>query len=137
MIERFFLPNGFMCAQPLIHDVRGCAFDDFHDFGQWEHALTSFVDQRRENQMDVIWHDHDHPKVVPLLVIVPAAIEDDLPRPVGQNAAILRDKRDEMRLIVPLQMRQVSAVESHQDILTPQAVYLAVEVKKIRGLVPK
>jgi hypothetical protein len=50
-------------------------------------------------------------------MIVHTAIEYDLPRPICQDPPILGNKRDEIRLVVPLQMRQVAAREGHRTFL--------------------
>ncbi len=54
----------------------------------------------------MVWHHDRHAKVVSLLVIMHAAIQHNLPSPIGQNAAVFGDEGDEMRLgVVALQMR--------------------------------
>src|SRR5258706_13809218 len=111
MIERFLLPDDFMCAQLAIDGMRRRSLDGLHDLGKGKDSSAHFICEWRENQVDVIGHDHNDAQVVSLAVIMPAAIEHDLPRPICQGSPILRYECDEVRLVVALQMRQIAAIK--------------------------
>jgi hypothetical protein len=50
-------------------------------------------------------------------IIMAATAQNNIACPFGQNAALLCDKGDEMRLCVSLQMRQIAPIKSHTTIV--------------------
>lgn len=84
--------------------------------------------------MHMIRHDDRHAQIVCLLMIMPATIEHDLTCPIRQDAAILRNKRDEMWLVVALQVRKIAAIKGHERIVARDAVVrLEIEREKLCG----
>ena len=78
--------------------------------------MATFIGKRRKNHVNMVGHD-GHAQVISFVVIVHAAIERDLTRPIRQYAAMFRNEGDEMRLVIALQMRQIATIESHQTFL--------------------
>ena len=64
--------------------------------------------------MDMIGHHYRNVQVVSDAMIVDAAPEHELTSPFRHNPAIFRHKRNEVRLIVALKVRQVATIERHR-----------------------
>jgi hypothetical protein len=88
-----------------------------HDLDQRNDRLPPVVDQWRQYHMNVVGHHHRNFKAIARAVIVDAAPQHNIAGPVWQNAAKLSAKRDEVRRVIALHMRQVAAVELHSGIL--------------------
>jgi hypothetical protein len=63
-----------------------------------------WIDQRRENQMNVIRHDDCRVQVEGELILMQAAIECDLASAVGKNPSMVCAERQKVRLVVALQI---------------------------------
>jgi len=61
----------------------------------------------------VVGHNNRNVKLIFGAVIAAAALENDIPCPFRQDRTMLRDERYEVRLVVALQMRQISSIEGH------------------------
>jgi len=69
------------------------------------------VDQRSEDQVNMIRHDHSRVKKMLGVAVVKTASQSDRSRHVRQNPPLERTKCNKVPLVVALQMRQFSAVE--------------------------
>jgi hypothetical protein len=63
--------------------------------------------------MNVIRHHHRDVQIVLCVVVMAAAGKDNAPVLIGQYSAILGHKRDEVRLVVTLQVRQITTIKAH------------------------
>lgn len=68
--------------------------------------------------MDVVRHDYCHVQQVTFFVVVKTALKNDVAGPLGEDTTLVRDKRQEVRTAAFLDMRQVSAIEGHAEVLT-------------------
>jgi hypothetical protein len=116
-IERFLLPHSSTVLETMIDGMSRSAFYRLHDFCQRNDQLSRRIDQRSQNHMHVIGHDHRGVQLITDSIIMPAAAQNDVARPFGQNPSPFRNKSDEMRFRVALQMRQIAAVEGHTAIV--------------------
>ena len=65
----------------------------------------------------MVRHHHRYTQAVFLAVRECASIEYDLSRPVWKLAAFVGHKCNEMRLVIPLVVRQISSVKTHARII--------------------
>jgi hypothetical protein len=65
----------------------------------------------------VIRHHDCHIKIVFGLMSVNTTVEHDRSSPIRQNPAMSCSKRDEVRFVITLEMRQIAPVERHLLIL--------------------
>jgi hypothetical protein len=79
-----------------------CERDDLEEYG---------IDQRRENQMNVIGHDDRRVQVEGVLILMQAAIECDLASAVGKNPSMVCAEGQKMRLVVALQMGKIAPIK--------------------------
>ena len=63
--------------------------------------------------MYVIRHDKGNSKSIRFLVVVYAAVQDDVSSPFGKNAPKSRTESHEVRREVALHVRQIAAIELH------------------------
>jgi hypothetical protein len=103
---------------PAINDVRRGAFDRPQNVGQWKHLIASFIDQRSQNQVDVIWHDHGDVKLVFDAVIMRTGSQNDIASRRRKNPPELGHKSYKKRSIVALKMGKIAPVELHASILS-------------------
>ena len=57
MIERLFLPNRALPFHPLIDLPSGGALNAAHDLNKGKYLTSPLIDQRSENDVNMIWHD--------------------------------------------------------------------------------
>src|SRR5438874_10476243 len=79
-----------------------------------DNATTFVIDRRNKYDVDMIGHHYRNVQVVSDAMIVDAAPEHELTSPFRHNPAIFRHKRNEVRLIVALKVRQVATIERHR-----------------------
>ena len=113
MVEGFVLPDGCMRFSATIDPVSRSGFDCLHDLGKRHDEHTLRVHDWCEDEMDVVRHDNRSMQVVAHVVVVAAALKDNVASLGWQVGAMLSDESDEVGLVAALQMRQVTAVESH------------------------
>ena len=113
MVERFFLPDSPTAAQALVDRSRRGSFDQLHDSGQREYLLSLLVHEWSKNHVNMVWHDHYHVEFIPNPMVMAARQQDDIPGDRWQYPSKLRDKGDEVRREIPLQVRQITAVKLH------------------------
>jgi hypothetical protein len=111
------LPDGAMILNAAIDRTRRRPFDCLHDLDQRNDRLPLVVSRWRQYQMNVVGHHHRRFKAIPRAVIVDTTSQHNIAGPVWQDAAELGAKRDEVRRMIALHMRQVAAVELHSGIL--------------------
>ncbi len=63
--------------------------------------------------MNMIGHYDGHFQAISSAVIVNAASQHNVARPLGQDATKLGAKRDEVRCVVALHVRQIATIELH------------------------
>jgi hypothetical protein len=104
MIKRFRLPNFSRSLQDLIDLMGRGSLDSIHDFTEGPYRRSLLMDQRRENQVNVVRHYNRRLHIDLCTVIVPAAIENDRSNAFGKNPALISAKRQKVRFVVSLQM---------------------------------
>src|SRR5258708_39623082 len=100
MVERFLLPNRVARTKPLVDSSGRKGFHSPKDLVERINSPTFHVCQWREYQVNVVGHHHCDIEVVPFSMTVRATVEHDRSCPVGQRAALLSNKRDEMRDVI-------------------------------------
>ncbi len=102
-----------MSSQSLVDRTCGGSFDSPHNFNERNNLAPLFVDPWREDHVDMIGHDDRDIGLISDAMIMAARRKRNIPGPVRQGATRSCDERDEMRLEIPLQVRQIAAVELH------------------------
>jgi hypothetical protein len=93
--------------------MRRCSLNRLRDLRQRHNKAALFINQRRENQVDVIRHYHCHMQLISAAMIMSTAIQHNIPRPRRHSPPPFRHKRNEMWFGITLQMRQITPVERH------------------------
>jgi hypothetical protein len=112
MIKRFRLPNPPLSVEGLVDLVSRSSFDGIHDLGERENFHGLVIDQRSEDQVNVIRHDDRDLEVEPLLVVVQTACEHDGAHVSRQYPAMVSAEGHKMLCVIDLKMRQLSAIKS-------------------------
>jgi hypothetical protein len=111
------LPDWAIASSVKVDCTSGRAFDCPHDFYKRNNHAATFVDQWRKNDVDMIGHHDCHSQAVAPFMIVYATAENNVSRPVGKGSTEFCAKGDEVRSVITLHVRQVTAVELHLEIL--------------------
>ena len=80
MIEGFGLPDFAVEVEGGVDSMGGGAFNGGHNFGQRERLTFDRVDQRSEDQVNVVRHNGYGVEVVFQVRIVKAALQNDVAR---------------------------------------------------------
>jgi hypothetical protein len=111
MIKRFWLPNTSFTAQFLLV-LWAEAPDAIHDFGQRINLHGLLVDERREDEVNVIRHHNSDKQVEFNSVVVKAALEHDRTDAFRKNPPVISTESDEMLPVIALKMRKLSTIKS-------------------------
>lgn len=112
MIKRFRLPNSTLSAEGLVDLVSRRSLDGIHDLCERENFHGFVIDERSEDQVNVIRHDDRDLEVELLLVVMQAACEHDRSHSRKKSPPPISAKCDKMLRIIDLKMRQLPAVKS-------------------------
>src|ERR1700678_3996782 len=117
MIKRLSLPNCSSAAQYLVHPVSGSPFNGVHDFGQGVNLHSRFIDEWREDRVNVVRHHHRDTEIKLHSVVVQAAAQHNGPHELRKNPPMLSAKCDEVLPVIALKMRKPSPIKtpSHRD----------------------
>jgi|SRR5271169_2569947 len=113
MIKRLLLPNRPVPSHLLINPPSGGALNTAHDVDERKYLTPTLIDQWSQNHVNMIGHHHRDVQLVLPAMIMAAAGKYNIASPIRQYTTELRHKRDEMRLEIHLQVRQIAAVELH------------------------
>jgi|SRR5580704_328607 hypothetical protein len=87
-------------------------FDAIHDFGQRINLHGLLVDERREDEVNVIRHHNSDKQVEFNSVVVKAALEHDRTDAFRKNPPVISTESDEMLPVIALKMRKLSTIKS-------------------------
>ena len=102
VIEGLCLPNFPLAAQGLVDAVRGGAFDGIHDLGERIDLSCGLIDERREDQVNMVGHDDGDLEIELCAIVMQAGFENDRADVFGQGPAVLCAERHEVRFVVAL-----------------------------------
>jgi hypothetical protein len=98
--------------QRLVDLVRRSALDRVGYFCQGIDLHGLLVDQRREDHMHMVRHNHNNLDVQLGPLIMQAALQHDRPDSFGKNPTVIGTERQEVGLTVALQMWKLPSVKS-------------------------
>ena len=112
MIKRFGLPDSPLSAEGLVDLVSRSSLDGIHDLCQRTNLHSFIVNERGEDQVNVIRHDDGDFEIELLFVVVQTACERDRSHASRKNPATVSAEGHKMLRIVDLKMRQLPAIKS-------------------------
>jgi hypothetical protein len=84
-VKRFDLPDRARVSEPAIDEMCRCALDRLCDLRERHNFKLLVVNQRRENQMHMVRHNHRDMKIDLYVVFVQAAFERERTCPFGED----------------------------------------------------
>jgi len=114
VIERFLLPDWTASAQMFVYQMGRGSLNGVEDFGHRPGSLFRFIDQRNQDQVDVVGHYDTYAQIISSGIVVKAGVHDDIASSLRKLPALKRTEGHEVRLIVALQVRQASSIEGHR-----------------------
>jgi hypothetical protein len=118
MVKRFRLPNLTSPSKSFVDHVRRGPFDRVHDLCEGTDFHRLIAGQRREDEMNVIRHNHSSFEVKFRSVVVKATIQDNTPNALRKNPSIMSAESDKVRFIVNLKMRKPPPIKSLRHLRT-------------------
>jgi hypothetical protein len=112
VIKGFLLPDLALASQAQVDQVGRSSLDGFRDFCQCIDLHFRFVDQRGEDHVRVVGHDHHSVEINLPLIFVEAGIEHHGARPIGEQPPLVSAEGEEVRLEVTLKMRKIAAASA-------------------------
>ena len=111
MIKRFRLPKSSLSVESLVDLVSRSSFDGIHYLRQRKNFHGFAIDERSEDQVNMIRHDNRHLEVELVTVVVETACKHDGPHASGKNPPPISAEGNKMLPIVDLQMRQLPTIK--------------------------
>src|SRR6266576_188341 len=112
MIKRFRLPNSSASMESLVDLVCRSSFHRVHNHRERENFHGFVIDERSEDQVNMIRHDDCDLEVKFFSVVVQTACERDRSHASRKNPATVSAEGDKMLRIVDRKMRQLPAIKS-------------------------
>jgi NADPH:quinone reductase-like Zn-dependent oxidoreductase len=113
MIERFILPHRATSMCVFVDSVGGRTFDRLRNVLKADCLGLFVIDERPEDEMDVVWHDDCRVQGIPFRVVMQAATKNDLPCPLRKDAALVGCECQEVKSIIRLDVGKIAFVVAH------------------------